>query len=167
MLTLVGLSAKQNMYPHELSGGERQRVAIARGNYYPKHVILVKGSPMSEYPNHIRAQFDEAVTSSPDALLCILNPAGQLLAVSPSVEPIHGYLPSEVVGTNFSIYFDADDVNHLRLVIQDCILTGQSIEASRRVKHKTGAYRRMRGAATKLEDDATGDAYILSIARPV
>ena len=30
MLQLVGLAAKENMFPHELSGGERQRVAIAR-----------------------------------------------------------------------------------------------------------------------------------------
>ena len=30
LLSLVGLSAKSNNYPHELSGGEQQRVAMAR-----------------------------------------------------------------------------------------------------------------------------------------
>lgn len=30
MLSLVGLSNKANMYPHQLSGGEQQRVALAR-----------------------------------------------------------------------------------------------------------------------------------------
>ncbi|SKA88062.1 cell division transport system ATP-binding protein [Caloramator quimbayensis] len=30
MLSLVGLSSKANMYPHQLSGGEQQRVVLAR-----------------------------------------------------------------------------------------------------------------------------------------
>src|SRR5262249_49838774 len=39
-LAVVGLSHKENAYPHELSGGEQQRVAIARAIVGDASVIL-------------------------------------------------------------------------------------------------------------------------------
>lgn len=114
----------------------------------------------------IQAQFDHAVSVNPDAVVCTLDPEGLLLTVSPSINVIHGYSQAEMVGRNFAEFFDSDDVTHLSLVIQDCLLTGESIEATRRVRHKSGLYRRMRGGARRLDDEITGRVFVLSIGRP-
>jgi PAS domain S-box-containing protein len=125
---------------------------------------------MQNLPTSISAQFDDAVRAYPGAVVCILDPEGQLLNISPSVVAIHGYSQAEMIGQNFAKYFNADDVTHLKLVIQDCLLTGESIDASRRVRHKSGEYRRVHGRGKKLEleleDDTTNKEYILSIGWP-
>ena len=41
---MVGLSGKENRYPHELSGGEQQRVAIARA-FVNRPLILLADEP--------------------------------------------------------------------------------------------------------------------------
>ena len=40
VLQTVGLTGKENNYPHELSGGEQQRVAIARAYVNPPQILL-------------------------------------------------------------------------------------------------------------------------------
>lgn len=120
---------------------------------------------MLDETRSIAELFDEAVRANTDAVVCIIDPEGELLDISASVIAIHGYSPAEMVGRNFAEFFDADDVTHLSLVIQDCLLTGESIENTRRVIHKAGGYTRMRGRARKHEDATTGKVSILSIAR--
>jgi cell division transport system ATP-binding protein len=44
VLELVGLSGKEDRYPHELSGGEQQRVAIARA-FANRPMILIADEP--------------------------------------------------------------------------------------------------------------------------
>lgn len=46
MFARVGLSGKENSYPHQLSGGEKQRVAIARAFLFP-HDLLLMDEPFS------------------------------------------------------------------------------------------------------------------------
>ena len=120
---------------------------------------------MKQLSETIMAQFSSTVSANPEAVVAVLDANGVLRAISPSVTKIHGYTQAEMVGQHFSEFFDADDVRHLSLVIQDCLLTGESIEASRRVRHKFGGYRRVRGGARRLDDDTTGEAYVLSIGR--
>src|ERR1700712_5423110 len=98
---------------------------------------------MTNISDSAQARFDRTVAANPDAVVGLLDVEGQVLAISPSMETIHGYAPDEVVGQSFAEFFDCDDVAHLGLAIQDCILTGKSVEVSRRVKHKSGEYKSM------------------------
>ena len=62
MLDLVGLTDKQDLYPHQLSGGQQQRVALARA-LAPRPSLLLLDEPFSNLDTELRQQLASEVRS--------------------------------------------------------------------------------------------------------
>jgi PAS domain S-box-containing protein len=114
----------------------------------------------------LMCEVEKEVRDNPDALVCLIDTSGIFRYLSPSVTSFHGYLPAEGVGRPFTDFFPPDKTVYPGLGLQDAILTGQSVELTRTVRHKSGSYRRMRGIARSLVDQDTGQVYVLAIGRP-
>lgn len=121
---------------------------------------------MTSWSKSITKQIEKAVKDNPDALVALLSSDGVILYASPSVETILGYRQGYGVGHNITEYFKPADITHIRLTIQDALLTEESVPTTRNTPLKSGGWIRMRGALKKLVDETTGIAYVLSIARP-
>ena len=108
-----------------------------------------------------------AMHANPGAIITVLNREERFCFVSPTVSPLFGYTPAEVIGRHFTEFFTTDDANHIRLALTDAALNGQSVAITRNVRLKDAGFRTMKGPARAIIDVDTGALYELAIGWPV
>ena len=72
VLTLVGLNAFENRYPHELSGGQQQRVAIARALCMEPKIMLFDEPTSALDPEMIKEVLDVMVNLAKQGMTMIV-----------------------------------------------------------------------------------------------
>ena len=108
-----------------------------------------------------------AMHANPGAMVTVLNRQDRFCFVSPTVAPLFGYTPAEVIGRHFTEFFTADDADHIRLALTDAELNGQSVSITRNVRLKDSGFRTMKGPARAISDADTRELYELAIGWPV
>jgi PAS domain S-box-containing protein len=120
---------------------------------------------MSELPASILQRAEHTADVNPDATVTIVDTNGIVLYLSPNAKRINGVEPAEMVGNHFSKFVDGIDAANLDLKMQDVLLTGESILATRTIISPSGGRQRMRGSARKLVDKDSGKVFIMSVSR--
>jgi diguanylate cyclase (GGDEF)-like protein/PAS domain S-box-containing protein len=73
-------------------------------------------------------------------LVCLHQPDGRYLYVSPSCEMLLGFSPEELIGLSPYQFFHADDVERIRLEAHHPLLRGDPISTTYRFRKKSGDY---------------------------
>jgi PAS domain S-box-containing protein len=120
---------------------------------------------MNKLPPSIFQKAEETAAANPDATVTVVNVSGIVLYLSPTAEQINGVKPAEMVGKHFSEFVDHIDSANLNLKMEDALLTGESILATRTIISPSGGRQRMRGFGQKLVDTETGEEFVMSISR--
>jgi iron(III) transport system ATP-binding protein len=92
MLTLVGMQAFAEQFPHELSGGQRQRVALARA-LAPRPALLLMDEPFSNLDIELRETLAQEVRELLKRLhitaLFVTHDQNEAFGVADSVSVMH------------------------------------------------------------------------------
>ena len=82
--------------------------------------------------------------------------------VSDAVRELLGYRPSDFVGHRAPLFNVADDAPHVRITMEDALLTGESVKVNIRFKTKNGLVQPIRGAVKRVIDPETDEVYLLT-----
>ncbi len=75
-------------------------------------------------------------------VITIIDPTGVMLYHSPSVTPIFGYGPTEMLGVNAFTLVHPDDVAAAAAALARCLeQSGETVSAEFRIRHKDGSWR--------------------------
>jgi PAS domain S-box-containing protein len=118
-------------------------------------------------PPSLEPDVEYAVRAHPHYMITVIDRWERFCYASPSAKELFGYEPTEIVGRPFTDFFNAANIAHIRLALEDAKLNGLSIEITREVKLKQGGYRRMRGPIRYIRDHYSGDKFELAIGRPI
>ena len=102
--------------------------------------------------------FRSVVAHAPD-LLAVLDPSGVVTYISPSVEPLLGYSPKELVGQRFAPLSDVDAVALNRTLGEQ---PGVPIFMEGGLRHRDGRLRAFEGSVTNLLDDPAVNGYVVN-----
>ena len=102
--------------------------------------------------------FRSVVAHAPD-LLAVLDPSGVVTYISPSVEPLLGYSPKELVGQRFAPLSDVDAVALNRTLGEQ---PGAPIFMEGGLRHRDGRLRAFEGSVTNLLDDPAVNGYVVN-----
>ncbi|HEY9648374.1 MAG TPA: EAL domain-containing protein [Chroococcidiopsis sp.] len=73
-------------------------------------------------------------------LVCLHQPDGRYIYLSPSCENLLGYTPEELMGRSPYEFFHADDVEYIRLEAHQPMLRGNPVSTTYRFRKKSGDY---------------------------
>jgi PAS domain S-box-containing protein len=94
----------------------------------------------------------------------ILDPTGKVNYVSPSVERVLGYEPSELLGKNMFDYAHPDDVPSAAAQFARAVEhAGVSPLVTLRVRHRDGSWRVVEGIARNLLDDPLVGGFVANV----
>ena len=102
--------------------------------------------------------FRSVVAHAPD-LLAVLDPSGVVTYISPSVEPLLGYSPAELVGQRFAPLSDVDAVALNRTLGEQ---PGVPIFMEGGLRHRDGRLRAFEGNVTNLLADPVVQGFVVN-----
>jgi PAS domain S-box-containing protein len=117
-------------------------------------------------PDSLQERIKEAIHDNPGAMVTLIDERETIRFASPMARQLFGYSPEELEGKHISDFLGQLDVDHVRLVIQDAILNGESVDNSRQIWLKFGGTKCMHGPGRGYWDKAAGRAYVLAVGRP-
>jgi PAS domain S-box-containing protein len=109
----------------------------------------------------IHDELTELEQQHPGAMVVLLDMAGRYRYVNRACRALLGYGPEEMLGHIATDYAAPDDIPHVRLVLEDAILNGESVTVSIHVRTKAGELRPARGAIRHLSDPETDEGYLM------
>ena len=109
----------------------------------------------AEYALRTSEQRFRALAENTTDLVCLHEPDGRYLYVSPSVAELLGYEPEELLDRDPYTLFHPDDIEHIRSEAHAQALAGEDhIEVVYRIRKKNGEYTWFETATKPIFDDA-------------
>jgi diguanylate cyclase (GGDEF)-like protein/PAS domain S-box-containing protein len=176
----TGFAARRLHDPlHTAAGvsGERADQLAPRGDLGSLLVLLAAGSIVylllrqagrarrdadrthAELANQER--FRSLVQHSSD-VITVTDPAGTIIYQSPSVTPVFGYQPHDLVGTELRRLVHPDDIGAVTSTMVEMAKADGSERIECRVRHADGSWRHVESAVTARLDDPTIGGMVLN-----
>ena len=96
-------------------------------------------------------------------IITILSIDGTILYESPSVKPILGFQPGELIGKNAFEFVHTDDFEKVVTYFKsDCERTGKPVRIEYRFKHKSDSWRILESIGKIIEDPSRGTVIIIT-----
>jgi len=111
----------------------------------------------------LKQKVEELERQHPGGMVILVSMAGlKYIYVSDTVHDLLGYKPSHFVGQRVSRFAVDEYEPHLRITMQDALLTGESIEVNIRFKTKSGMVQPVHAMIRRVIDPETNEVYLLS-----
>jgi PAS domain S-box-containing protein len=95
-------------------------------------------------------------------VITILDADGTIRYESPPIEPVLGYRPEEVLGSDVSAFVHPDDVARVRSTLLDAVARGGGVTLECRCRRKDGSWCDVQAVVTNLLEDPSVHGIVLN-----